>query len=71
MVVAELAAEQIRGAAIDASRPSALEVAEELFLEIEAGSSGRPNQAREIQNMQQMAPLLTQLLQTCAAVLSG
>lgn len=37
------------------------EVAEEIWLEIEAGSTGRPNQAQEIANMERMAPLLFQI----------
>jgi hypothetical protein len=39
----------------------AIEVARELFLEVEAGSSGRPNQAKEIQVMTQLAPILMQV----------
>lgn len=35
--------------------------AQEVFLEIEAGSSGRPNQAAEIQNINMLAPILMQL----------
>ncbi len=37
------------------------EVAKELTLEIEAGSSGRPNQAQELQNFERLAPILMQL----------
>jgi hypothetical protein len=37
------------------------EVADELILEIESGSSGRPNRATEIQNFERMAPLLMQI----------
>lgn len=37
------------------------EISEEIFLEIEAGSSGRPNKAVEIANMERMAPFLVQL----------
>jgi hypothetical protein len=40
---------------------SAQEVAAEVFLEVEANSMGRPNQAQEIQNMERMAPLLMQI----------
>lgn len=40
---------------------TAEEVAEEIYLEVEAGSAGRPNQAREVQNMQTMAPILMQI----------
>jgi hypothetical protein len=37
------------------------EIAEEIFLEIEAGSSGRPNKAVEIANMERMLPFLVQM----------
>jgi hypothetical protein len=37
------------------------EVAEELFLEIEAGSTGRPNQAQEVANAERLFPLLIQV----------
>jgi len=37
------------------------EIAREIFLDIEAGSSGRPNRAQEIQNATQMMPLLMQI----------
>lgn len=37
------------------------QIAKEVFLEVEAGSSGRPNQAQEIRNWQQMLPYLLQL----------
>jgi len=37
------------------------EVAKELMLEIEAGSSGRPNQQQELQNFERLAPMLTSL----------
>jgi hypothetical protein len=37
------------------------EVAKDLMLEIEAGSSGRPNQAQELQNFERLAPMLTSL----------
>jgi hypothetical protein len=37
------------------------EVSKEIWLEIEAGSSGRPNQAQEIQNAAQLFPLLMQI----------
>ena len=36
-------------------------IAKEIWLEIEAGSSGRPNQAQEIQNAAQLFPLLMQI----------
>jgi hypothetical protein len=40
---------------------TANDVAQELFLEIEAGSSGRPNQAVELANFQKIAPTLLQI----------
>jgi hypothetical protein len=36
-------------------------IMEELFLTIEAGSSGRPNKAQEISNFERLAPLLMQI----------
>ncbi len=37
------------------------EIAKEVFLEVEAGSSGRPNQAQEIRNWKEMLPFLVQM----------
>jgi hypothetical protein len=37
------------------------DIAEELYLEIEAGSTGRPNQAQEIANIERIMPLLLQI----------
>jgi hypothetical protein len=37
------------------------EVADELLLEIEAGSSGRPNKAAEVANIERITPLLLQI----------
>lgn len=37
------------------------EIAEELFLEVEAGSNGRPNKAMQIQNFERLAPILLQI----------
>ena len=37
------------------------EIASEIFLEVEAGSSGRPNQAVEIDNFSKMAPIIMQI----------
>lgn len=37
------------------------QLAKEIFLEIEAGSTGRPNQAQEIQNFERLAPILMQV----------
>lgn len=40
---------------------TANEIAQELYLEIEAGSSGRPNKAADIANFEKLAPILLQL----------
>ena len=37
------------------------EIAEELMLEVEAGSNGRPNKAIQIQNFERLAPILLQI----------
>jgi hypothetical protein len=37
------------------------EIADELLLEVEAGSSGKPNKAAEIKNFMDMAPILMQI----------
>jgi len=37
------------------------DIASEIFLQIEAGSTGRPNQAQEIQNAERLFPLLMQM----------
>jgi hypothetical protein len=37
------------------------EVSKNIYLEIEAGSSGRPNQAQELQNFERLAPILMQI----------
>jgi hypothetical protein len=37
------------------------QIADELYLEIEAGSSGKPNQAQEIRNWREMLPFLVQM----------
>lgn len=42
-------------------RVNADEIARELYLEVEAGSTGRPNQAQEIQNAERVVPLLTMI----------
>lgn len=39
---------------------SGQEIAEEIFLEVRAGSSGKPNQAQNIANFERMAPTLLQ-----------
>jgi hypothetical protein len=43
------------------AEPEAQNIANEILLEIEAGSMGRPNQAQEIANAQRLYPLLIQL----------
>lgn len=40
---------------------SALEIAEELFLDIEAGSSGKPNKSMELANWERLLPTLIQI----------
>jgi len=40
---------------------SLLDIASELWLEVEAGSSGKPNQAIETANFERLAPLLVQI----------
>lgn len=40
---------------------SLADIASEVFLEVEAGSSGRPNQAVEIDNFTKMAPIIMQI----------
>ena len=37
------------------------EMAKELYLDIEAGSTGKPNQAQELQNFERLAPILMQI----------
>jgi hypothetical protein len=37
------------------------QVAKDIYLDIQAGSSGRPNQAQELQNFERLAPILMQL----------
>lgn len=37
------------------------QIAEEIFLEIQAGSSGKPNQAQDLANLERMLPYLLQL----------
>jgi hypothetical protein len=40
---------------------TANEIAQELLLEVEAGSNGRPNKALQIQNFERLAPILLQI----------
>lgn len=60
----EVSADQVqRVVGVGAAWPtlSNQDIADEIFLEIVAGSSGRPNKAQEIQNFTQAAPFLLQL----------
>lgn len=41
---------------------TAQEIREDMFLQVEAGSSGRPNQAQEINNFKILGPILQELL---------
>jgi hypothetical protein len=54
-------AQQIAGPGAVWPEMSAQDVAQELFLEIEAASTGRPNQAQEIANAERLVPLLLQI----------
>lgn len=49
------------GAAWPETMQTREQIAKEIFLEIEAGSSGRPNQAQEIQNAAQLLPIIMQI----------
>lgn len=40
---------------------SGQDIAEEVFLEVEAGSTGRPNRAQDIANFERMAPFMIQM----------
>lgn len=40
---------------------SKADVAQEIYLEVEAGSTGRPNKAQEIQNAERLMPLIMQM----------
>lgn len=64
ILFAEMSLEQVR----EIAGPGAVwpelsreEIAKEIYLEIEAGSSGRPNKALEISNMERLAPFLMQI----------
>ena len=37
------------------------DIQEEVYLEVEAGSSGKPNQAQEVRNFKELAPLMLQI----------
>lgn len=49
------------GAVWPEQRPTREEIAKDLFLEIRAGSSGRPNQAADLAKWERVTPLLLQL----------
>jgi cytochrome c556 len=64
ILMLEMSEEQVRKIA----GPGALwpqqtlqEISDELFLEVEAGSTGKPNQAAEVQNWERMLPFLIQM----------
>lgn len=59
--VTEETAKKIAGPGAVWPSLSAEEIADELLLEIEAGSSGRPNKAQEIANFERLAPTLLQI----------
>lgn len=64
ILLAEMSADQVReivGPGAVWPELSREEIAKEVYLEIEAGSSGRPNRALEIANMERLAPFLVQL----------
>lgn len=46
------------------------QIAKELFLDIKAGSSGRPNQAQDLANLERAMPMLIQIGQISPAVLA-
>lgn len=54
-------AKRIAGAGAVWAEMSAQDVADSLYLEIKAGSSGRPNKAQDIANFERMAPTLLQI----------
>lgn len=63
VLLREMSAEMVqRVAGVGAVWPelSGAEVAEEIYLEIEAGSSGRPNRDRDLANFERVAPTLLQ-----------
>jgi len=59
--VSEQTAKRVAGAGAVWPEHSRTEVAEEIFLEIEAGSSGRPNKSAEIANAERLAPFIIQI----------
>ena len=64
ILLKEMSEEQVRkivGPGAVWPEMSLAQIASEVFLEVEAGSSGRPNQAVEIDNFTKMAPILMQI----------
>jgi hypothetical protein len=64
ILLKEMSEEQVKviaGAGAVWPHMTLAEIASELYLEIEAGSSGKPNQAVEIQNWKEMLPFLIQM----------
>jgi hypothetical protein len=63
ILMKEMSAEKVReivGPGAVWPEMSLAEIAGEVYLEVEAGSSGKPNQAVEIDNWQKMAPFVLQ-----------
>jgi hypothetical protein len=56
-----MTAEKIAGPGASWPTMSAQEIADELMLEVAAGSSGRPNKAAEIANFERLAPTIMQI----------
>lgn len=65
VLLREMSTEQVRRIAGPGAfwpeNMSLADIADEVFLEIEAGSSGKPNQATEVRNWQQLLPFLIQM----------
>ncbi len=64
LMLVEMSAERVReiaGRGAVWPQLTAAEVARDLWLEVRAGSSGRPNKSNEIQNMERLLPYLMQV----------
>lgn len=64
VLAAEMSAETVReivGPGAEWPEMTLDQIAKEIFLEIEAGSTGKPNQVQEIRNWKEMLPFLIQL----------
>lgn len=61
MEVSEQTVKKIVGAGAVWPTLTREQIAEELFLEVEAGSTGRPNRTQELQNFERILPFLIQL----------